>query len=443
MHSAYLRYRLIPRKPSIGRYLVTVIVGTALARAVPSTALAEEPTPSLADDDVAPSITLTEEEVVRQALARPSLADALGGAVDVERGAAVTLATHPNPQLSYLREQTFGSLGTGEDYISLSQVLDIGNRRRLRSNAAKRRAVAIEREGEAVHAEIAADARLRFYEVLHRQHRAAALRTFISQIDAALGIVARREARGDAALYDRRRLERESAIASDRLEAELAALEHARARLAALLDGSVDAEAHVAVAGELLPTTEPPTLPDLRRTASTRPDLRALDARGEAAAFERRAAGRWWVPDLRIEGGWKGVAVARQGRTDGFLLGAVVSLPLWNTSAGLSRVADGETRAARGRRELLEAELLGEITGLRAEAVRLAATARRARERSAATSNDLIRIASTGYEGGELTVLELLDAYRGAADDELAALELATAARRARIELDRAVGEVP
>jgi cobalt-zinc-cadmium efflux system outer membrane protein len=411
-----------------------VLAGHAGPRRVSAQEPTAEPTTTL---------TLTEAEVVHQALGRAPLVDALAGAVEVEHGQAATLSAYPNPQLSYLREQTFGTLGTAEDYISLSQMIDLGNRRGLRGNAAERRALAVEHEGAAVLARIAAEARLRFYEVLYRQHRAQALRSFIARIDAAFGIVARREARGDAALYDRRRLEREQWVAEDRLEAELAALDLARARLGALLDDPASIGLDITVTGELLPTTEPPSLPSLREAVSQRSDLRALDVRREAAVLDRRSAGRWWVPDLRLEGGWKGVSIARQGRTDGFMIGAALSLPLWNASSGLARVADGEARAVAGRRQLLEAELLGEVTGLHAEAVRLAATARRARARSLAASHDLVRIAGAGYEGGELTVLELLDAYRGAADDELSALALDREARRARIELDRAAGEGP
>ena len=429
-------------KPIVDRFFAAIFLGVLLASSISGAAPAEAPSPASGAADVA-TVSLTEDEVVRRAVGRAPLIDALAGAAEAERGTASTLSAHPNPQLGYLREQTFGSLGTGEDYVSLSQVLDIGNRRGLRGNAAERRAVAVTHEGEAVLVEVAAEARLRFYEVLHRQHRAAALRTFGARIEAALEVVAQREARGDAALYDRRRLERERAVAGDRLEAELAGLERARARLVAILDGPVDDELEVSVTGELLPRTDPPGLPSLRESLRQRPELRALDARRDAAGLDRRAAARWWVPDLRIEGGWKGVAVARQGRTDGFLLGAVVSLPLWNASAGLARPAEGEARAVGGRRELLEAELLGEITGLRAEAVRLAAAARRAQERSATAAPELVRIASAGYQGGELSVLELLDSYRGSTEDELAALELAHAARRARIELDRAVGEAP
>ncbi len=45
-----------------------------------------------------------------------------------------------------------------------------------------------------------------------------------------------------------------------------------------------------------------------------------------------------------------------------------------------------------------------------------------------------------GYRGGELGVLELLDAYRGAEEDEERALDLEFQARRARIELELSSG---
>jgi outer membrane protein, heavy metal efflux system len=424
------------KRPSGGRLFLLLVL--AAASMAPAWVRAEEPTSS----PVSPGTrTVTEAEVVRQALGRAPLIDALEGAVEVERGTAVAVAARPNPQLNYAREHTFGPLGTGEDYVSVSHTFDLSRRRRLRGHAAQQRAVAVEHDGEAVLAELAAEARLRFYELLHRQHRVRARRAFIAEIERALAIVERREARGDAARYDRRRLEREQSIALDGLEAELGALEHAQARLGALLEGLVDTG--IVASGSLLPTSEPPALESLREALSQRPDLRALDSRQRAATIDRKVAARWWVPDLWLAGGWKGVATASQGRTDGYMLGATLTLPLWNTSAGLTRSANAEARVAQNRRDMIEAEALAELTGLRAEAVRLVVAARRARERSVAASADLVRIASTGYEGGELSVLELLDAYRGAADDELAALELEHAARRAHIELDRVTGVVP
>jgi cobalt-zinc-cadmium efflux system outer membrane protein len=382
---------------------------------------------------------LTEREVVARALERPPLTDAIEGEVEIEEGRGRAASAYPNPQLSYMREQTFGTFGTGEDYLSIAQIIDLGNRRGLHGEAGDARAGAARREGDATRVTIAADARVRFYEVLYRQDRVAALEGWTLRIDEALVIVTRREQRGDAATYDRRRLERERAVATGRLETERAALERARARLQALLARGAGG-ASVRVTGTLMPESDPAGLPTLRATSGSRPDLLALDLRIEAASLDRTAASRWWVPDLRLEGGWKGVDLGRQGRTDGFLLGASLSIPLWDQSSGLARVAEGEARAARGRRALLESELDGELGGARSEAVRLRRAAAEFREQTTAASGDLVRIASAGYEGGELGLLELLDAYRGAADDSLSALDMEHAARRARIEIDRLTG---
>ncbi len=407
-------------KPSINRFLFLLAIMMTSAAAAQA-----EPT------------VLTEAEAVRRATNRPGLAQAVQGAADVERGSAMVVGTWPNPQVSYMREQTFGSTGTGEDYVWVGQPIDIGNRRGLRARAANARAGAIEREGAAMRVQIAADARLRFYEVLYRQLRVAALQQWTAAIDGALEVVSKRASRGDAALYDRRRLDRERAVATARLQGEQASLERAVARLFALLTWEGP---QVPVSGQLLPDV-PPTAAELRAQAQRRPDLLALDTRMFAADLDLRSAARWWVPDFRFDAGWKGVHYANGGRSDGFLLGASLSIPLWNQSSGLSRIAQGEASYAQGRKALARSELEGEIAGARAELVGLRTAALRFRTEAQAASRDVVRIATAGYAGGEMSMLELLDAYRGSADDEATALDMELGARRARIELDRVTGK--
>lgn len=380
---------------------------------------------------------LTESEVVARALQRAPLQDAVEGAVSVEEGRGRAASAYPNPQLSYTREQTFGALGSGEDYLSLAQTLDLGNRRGLQGDAGGVRAEAARQEGDATRLDVAAAARLRFFDVLHRERQVTALESWTGRIEQALGIVTRREQRGDAAAYDRTRLERERAVAAGRLSIERTELERARARLLGLIGmrGSLPP-----LSGALLPDADPAALATLRASSASRPELRALDLRIEAAALDRSAADRWWAPDLRVEAGWKGVDLGRQGRTDGFLIAASLSFPLWDQSSGLAQLAEGESRAARGQRGLLVSQLDAEIGGAHAQAIGLRRAASEFGEQTSATSGDLVRIASAGYEGGELGLLELLDAYRGAADDALIVLDMELAARRARIELDRLTG---
>jgi cobalt-zinc-cadmium efflux system outer membrane protein len=381
-----------------------------------------------------------EAEAVRRALSRAALTDMVEAEVAVEDGRRYAASAYPNPQLNYLREQTFGSMGTGEDYLSIAQSLDLGNRRGLASDAGRVRTQAAEAQGRATRLTVATTTRQRFFDLLYRQERSTALQQWTTRIDEALAIVTRREQRGDAATYDRRRLERERAVAVSRTELELATLERARALLAALIETGPNSPV---ATGTILPASDPPDLPTLRRMVAGLPGLRALDLQADAAALERRAAGRWWLPDLRLEAGWKGVQLSGQGRTDGFMLGASLPVPLWDQSIGLARIADAQARAAQARRALLELELDGELSGARAEAVRLRRAASDFAEHAIAASAELVRVASAGYDGGELGLLQLLDAYRGAADDALAALEMAHAARKARIELDQMTGSHP
>lgn len=410
-------------KPIVGRFLILGVLLSASNRAAA---------------DTPKSSALSEAEAVSRALGRAPLAEAIDAQIDIQDGHRQVVSAYPNPEVAYMREQTFGAAGTSEDYVSLSQTIDLGNRRGLRGDAAAANAGAVRREAEAQRRELAAEARRRFYQVLYGQERVTSLEGWAERIDEALLIVSRREARGDAATYDRRRLEREHAVANGRLETERATLEGSRARLAAMVGRAGPV---VLVKGDLLPEGDPPALPTLQEAARTRPERVALDQRLDAASRERQASARWWLPDLRLEAGWKGVDLGEQGgRTDGFLLGASLALPLWDQSSGQARVADGEARLARARRELLDAELEGELSGARAQAVQLQRAAAEFRQRTEAASGDLVRIAASGYGGGELGLLELLDAYRGAADDALMAVDLALGARKARIELDRMTG---
>ncbi len=385
--------------------------------------------------DAPPPKQLTEHEAIAGALARSPLADAIEGTILTEQGRADAARAYPNPELSYAREQTFGTAGTSENYIAVSQTIDVARRRHLRGEAGDLRAQAARRDGDTTRLSIAASVRQRFYDVLFRQQRVAALQRWVAHIGEALVIVTRREQRGDAATYDRKRLEREQAVSNGRLATEQAELTRAGARLRAVLGAS---ESSSLATGVLLPDTDPADGETLRAAAASRPDFVALDLLVRASSLDRSAAARWWLPDLRLEVGWKGVGLGVSERTDGYLAGASLAIPLWDRSSGLNRIAEGEARAARGRRALLASELAGELAGAREEAVSLRRAAADFRKQTG--SGDLVRMATLGYEAGELGVIELLDAYRGAAEDEATALDMELAARRARIDLDRLTG---
>ena len=76
-----------------------------------------------------------------------------------------------------------------------------------------------------------------------------------------------------------------------------------------------------------------------------------------------------------------------------------------------------------------------------AAASRYRELADRYRSGSVERAAELAAIATAGYEEGEYGILELLDAHRVTLGAGLRLLELSAAARRAAIELDRAIGQ--
>lgn len=226
-------------------------------------------------------------------------------------------------------------------------------------------------------------------------------------------------------------------LARAREEVEATALAKAWARLAALAE--LEAATPQSLPGVLLPATRPEPADQYLARAATRPDIRALERAEAATELDHKAASRARVPELTLGAGWKGVQYANL-RNDGFLINAGITLPVVDRGQGPRRRAQAEGQGLRGRAELARQELAGEIVGLRAEADRLHVLAEQFSRDRRRDSEELMRIADAAYRGGELGILELLDAYRGAVDDELQGLELALMARRARIELERAAG---
>ena len=118
-------YRLAHKKPTAAR-----VFSIAAAWLVAGTVSAQTP---------AASSPLTEREVVERVLARPAFQQLTRALVDAQRGRARAAGAHANPQLNYLREQTYDQLGTGEDYLSIAQTIDLGGRRRTERKAGEAR----------------------------------------------------------------------------------------------------------------------------------------------------------------------------------------------------------------------------------------------------------------------------------------------------------------
>jgi len=379
---------------------------------------------------------LTEAEAVRLGLARADLADLERGAVQAAEAEVLAAGLYPNPTLSYSRDRVDGSPDSVEQTWMLGQTFDLSGRRGLHREAASRRVASVAAGNAARQLDMAAEIRRSFHEALFRQQTIQAAETWAQRFAQIEGTVRKLARAGEASGYDQRRLSRERQTAEARLAAERAELDLSLARLMALT-GAADVPR---LEGALLPSLPAPV-----ETALTgldqRPDLQALSRRAEAADLDGRAARRGGIPDVTVGIGPKSVDNGST-RDNGVALSLSVPLPVFDRQQAGQQRSAAEALQARAEYRLAMSRAEIELRGLYRQAEGLRATAIDYRSRAVSASPDLLRIAETAYQGGESSLLELLDAYRGTLETETTALELEKRARDARIEFDLLTGSV-
>ncbi len=166
-----------------------------------------------------------------------------------------------------------------------------------------------------------------------------------------------------------------------------------------------------------------------------RPDLRALSLAAQAADLEGRAAKQGRIPDLTAGIGpkWVDDGISRDS---GFAFTLSMPLPVFDRQQAGRQRAAAEAARARAEYRLARTRAEADLRGLHRQAEALRSAAAEYRAQAAAATPELLRIAEAAWQGGESSLLELLDAYRGALESETTALELAKRARDARIEID-------
>lgn len=376
---------------------------------------------------------ITEAEALRLGLSRPEFSDLLQARVGEAEADALAAGTWANPTLELTRDKT-GI--TRESSWQLMQPLDLSGRRGLREDAARHRVRATEADNRARRNERAVQLRRAFHDLLRQQETLRAVGDWTARFAVIGGVVDKLARAGEVAGYDRRRLEREQRSAEARLAEARADLERGRARLAALIGRDVDD----GIAGRL-PPEMPPAIQNLQARLAARPDLSALTARVDAAQADNAAARRN-LPELTVGIGGKR-ADDGTARENGNLVMLAFNLPLFDRQQVGDQRSAAQAQAARAELGLARQQAEGELAGLHRQLTQLIIAAERFRGSAVAPSAELVRIAETAYRAGESTILELLDAYKGALEAETTALDLEWKAREVRIELDQLTGNHP
>jgi cobalt-zinc-cadmium efflux system outer membrane protein len=377
-----------------------------------------------------PLDVVSAQAMARKAWSQDELVSARAAAARADGEARTVWA---NPTLGWDREQTFGTGAGSEDGVHVAQSFDLSGRRGLWREAGERRAAASELAGQGATAELDGEVARRFYAVLAAQERAASLTSWAARLEAARAVTAARVEAGDAARWELLRMDRELRWARTAADVEGVRRDAAWTQLAALTGHAAGAAEWPRVQGTLLP--EPPP----EGAAADPIAARALAAEAQALDLEAQGAERGWVPGVEVGAGYKTEA-ASGARAHGYSVGLSLTLPLWDDGSAQADAFRAQIREREAERSLATRRAQASLDAARDEALGLHGLAEAVAARSAGASDALVTAAQAAYAGGELTLLELLDAERGVSEDELRALELAQLAREARIELDRLLG---
>jgi len=202
-------------------------------------------------------------------------------------------------------------------------------------------------------------------------------------------------------------------------EAKLGLL-NARLDLAVLL--FPDFNDHFEIGDDLHGNVALPPQPEFEaQAAQGNPEIRAALATTQAAAHEVNAARAGYLPVISLDY-FYGID-APQYAVNGFALDkskvsnlgssaiASLNLPIWNWGATQSRVRAAELQRNQAKRELSFAQrkLLAEMRSLYSEA-ETSLNELAGLQRSAELSEESLRLTTMRYQGGEATVLEVVDA---------------------------------
>lgn len=378
---------------------------------------------------------LTEADALARLSADSPRVRAIRSAVEVTRAEGLAASRWPNPRLTYNREAV---AGVTENMFLVTQLLPITGRRGFDISAASALVAASQLRADEELRQVRAGLRAAYADLATAQARESEILASRDRLRELADILGRREAAGDAAGYDRLRAEREVMD----LDADLAAARADRARaqagLAEFFDPSTDVTKLVATTGSPSRTPLPTAEEMLARAQVELPELAALKQEVASAEFARSAAAKRSIPEPEVVAGTKSSNVG--GGDVGSVFGIHIAVPLFDRAKPEHAIADARRAQAGAQIAALQASLRARLFALRSVVSERRQAADSYRASTAASANQLERIARVSYEAGERGILELLDAYRTSSAARVRQTSLDGAARQAEIELELVSG---
>ena len=396
--------------------------------------------PALRAQSGPPAAPLTLAEAIRRATTVAPATQAAAGRRAEIVGRARTEAQWANPIVE-LRRENLGSPLDYDDFATLTLPLDLlGRRFALRSALGAQRESAV--------ADSVRTIREAEYATARAWWTAWATQVIAGIAESQADLYARmarvdslRAAEGELSEATAFRMQLEAQRARHEAGTARATHLHARAVLATLIGTSdttwVLADAELTGMGAL-----PPLDSLLAAADRDRPDLIIARAAERAADRRRAAEVRGSLQDVGLTGGYKGTAGLSTT-----VVGLTIAAPLLNSNGGNRERSMGEWLLANADRRTAEWRVENEVRAAYAGAQMIEAATRGFDASFAARATVVADAAEAAYREGAASLVELLDAFRAAADARAALVRGTHDRALARLDLQRAIGapavEVP
>ncbi len=419
-------------RPFVSLALAGVVACVAVGTAAENTTNAP-PTP--------PPAALTLREVATLALARNPLLIAHGFDLQAAEARRLQSGVRPNPALSLGVED---ALGTGDfrgahsaqTTLQLSQIIELGGKRRARIQVADATRERKRTEAELARVEVLAAVAERFVHVVGDQHEVALAREATKLAEETLTLAQRRVAAGRASPIEEKRaniLLSKARIAEEHAEHELLV---ARRQLAALW-GATNATFAEAQA-DLFIRPAVPSFDELAARINHSPELARWAGEKSVRDAEIKLADARRRPDLTA-----GAGVRQFAGTDdaGFVFQFSLPLPFSDRQQG----ARAEARALRDKTGVeqtgAELRLRTALFGISQELLHAATELDALDREMLPDAETVLQLAREGFERARFSQLELLDAQRTLLELRLQRIAAAVAYHQFVIEIEKILGE--
>jgi outer membrane protein TolC len=254
-----------------------------------------------------------------------------------------------------------------------------------------------------------------FYGLVAAQHKYANVQQAALEAEKFLRISQKLEGGGEVAHSDVIKAQLQFQDRQRDLREAQLAMEKSRLDLAVLLFPNFTENFTVVDDAQLAPPLM--SFEEFTRAAELKnPELRAATASLRAAGYEVSAARGGYFPTLSIDYFYGIDATHFATRTDGlqnlgYATTATLNIPIWNWGANHSKVVQADLKRKQAQRELslTQRKLLADMRFLYHEAETARAELDLLRS-SAELAAESMRLTTLRYQGGEATVLEVVDA---------------------------------